>query len=191
MCNVIGQIDWQGAAFVYKNDKSGPVAWSDVNAINAAHGGIRGEWHTCKSEFLNGLRTWNQAIDPANAYLCIYAHMGTPGINCVNSMTPSAITWHELASALPRGVHCLWLVGCKSNECLKAWSPLTSPVRHRLLATTESKYWQPLLRVFAAEISIKKITFDDQMSAKIAQMAPTLAKHTQCFKPSKKVFVAD
>jgi len=191
MCNPIGQTDWQGAVFIYKNDKSGPAAWADVNAIYTSHGGIRGEWHTCKTEFLAGLKAWNVGIDPVNAFLCIYAHMGVPGLNSVGSMTPSAVTWQELANALPHGVQYLWLAGCKSKECLKAWTPLTAPVRHRLLATTESKYWQPLLRVFAAEISITKITFDDQMSAKIAEMEPELSQHTQYFRPTPSGFVED
>ena len=92
MCKTIGQVDWQGAAFIYKNDTSGPAAWADVNGISNSHGGIRGEWHTCKTNFLAGLKAWNANTDPSNAFLCIYAHMGAPGLNCVGSMTPSAVT---------------------------------------------------------------------------------------------------
>jgi len=195
MCKVVGDSDCQAAVFVYKNDCSGPSAWTDVKAINASPRSIRGEWHTRKSHLLSGLRKWNESVDPENAFLCVYAHMGESGLNCVRPVTPSAVTWEvtwqELADELPRGVQYLWLLGCESQECMKSWSPLGSPVRHRLLVTTESKYWQPLLKVFAAEISLEQIAFDDQMSAKIAQAEPELSKHTRYFRPQPTGFVAD
>jgi hypothetical protein len=191
MRKIVGNTDYQGAVFVYKNDGTEQLAWADVNAINTTHGGIRGELHTDKTHFINGLKTWNTSVDPINAFLCIYAHMGTPGLNCVAGMTPSAVTWQELADALPKGVQYLWLVGCDSQECMKTWSPLSSPVRHRLLATSKDECWKPLLRVFAAEISINNITCDDKMTTLIAGLEPDLSKHTHYFKPQAKGFVAD
>ena len=189
MCKIIGRIDSQGSVFIYKNDRSGVIAWNDVKKMYRTDGEIRGEWHTCKNDFLERLKVWNANIDPQNAFLCVYAHMGKNGINCVGGMTPSVVTWSEFADALPQGVQYLWLVGCNSRECMNAWSQLTPPVHHRLLVTSKSKYWRPFLHTFVAEISIKNITFDDRMSAMIAKMQPDLAKYTQYFTATKDGFI--
>lgn len=180
----IGDADCQGAVFVYKDDKTKDTAWADVERINAEHGGIRGELHTQKDEFLRGLRSWESAVDPSNAFLCIYAHMGSSGINCVGQQDARLVSWAELADALPGGVECLWLVGCDSQECMKSWSPLSGPVRHILLATSESKPWRPLLKCFAAEISMKRIRFYDEMPDYLERESPELAKYTAYFRPT-------
>ncbi|NLF15989.1 MAG: hypothetical protein GX595_01865 [Lentisphaerae bacterium] len=81
---VIGQLEYQGAVFVYKADGTEAEAWQCVQAIHKDHGGIRGELHCDKADFLAGLRAWNEATDPASGFLCIHAHMGAPGVNCIS-----------------------------------------------------------------------------------------------------------
>ena len=83
----------------------------------------------------------------------------------------------------------VWLAGCKSQECLSAWQPLTGPVRHLLLATSATKPWRPLLRCFAAEINIKHIRYYDEMPDFLAQVEPELAQFTGYFRPSSSGFV--
>jgi hypothetical protein len=182
---VIGDLTCQGAVFVYKADNTATKAWSDVEEINKSNGAIRGELHEDKAELLSGLRTWNEAVDASNAFLCFYAHMGPTGINCIGGNPPTRVAWQELQMALPRGVELLWLVGCKSQECLQQWNSLATPVRHLLLATSESRPWRPLLRCFAAEIDIKHIRFYDEMPAYLASVEPELAKYTEYFRRSE------
>jgi hypothetical protein len=95
----IGQLGYQGAVFIYKDDKTAVKAWADVEEIHKDHGGIRAELHNDKAEFLAALSAWSNSVDPANAFLCIYSHMGPPGINCVSGQTHTRISWAELANA--------------------------------------------------------------------------------------------
>ena len=182
---VSGEITCQGAVFIYKNDGTQDEAWRAASQIDAEHGGIRRELHSDKNAFLAGLREWNEQVDPGNAFLCIYAHMGNPGLNCVGAVDSNAVTWSELADALSAGVEYLWLVGCSSSACLSAWTPLAHPVRHLLLATSDSRLWLPLLKCFAAEISIDNIVMDGDMPDKLEKMEPELAKHTEYFLSGK------
>src|SRR6266436_5165887 len=105
----IGELGCQGAIFVYKGDSSVDDAIAAVREIDKNHGGIRAVVGKDKEEFLTALRKWNESIEPDNAFLCIYAHMGALGINCVSGQAATRITWVELARALPKGVHLLWL----------------------------------------------------------------------------------
>lgn len=184
----IGELGYQGAVFIYKDDSSVAAAWADAKNIHATHGGIRAEHHNDKSKFLAGLEAWSKSVDPSNAFLCLYAHMGSPGINCISGKAETRVTWVELAKSLAKGVELIWLVGCKSEECLKTWTPLASPVRHLLLATSASKPWRPLLKCFAAEIDIKVIRYYDEMPGYLSQAEPELGKLTTYFKPTPKGF---
>jgi len=184
----IGNIDCQGAVFVYKDDKTASKAWDDVKWIDQDHGGIRGEIHDNRASFLSGISHWNSLVDPSNAFLCIYAHMGPLGINCINGNAATRVLWQDLAATLSHPVELIWLVGCKSNECMTAWAPLSSPVRHLLLATFESKPWRPLLRCFAAEIDIKHIRFYDEMPQHLESEQPELGKLTGYFRPTASGF---
>jgi hypothetical protein len=186
---VVGDITCQGAVFIYKADDTAGKAWDDVEEIYKSSGAIRGELHDTKSPLLAGLKEWNEAVDPSNAFLCLYAHMGRLGINCFGESTPNVVTWRELQTALPRGVELLWLVGCNSQECLQQWNSVAMPVRHLLLATSESKPWRPLLKCFAAEIDIKHIRFYDEMPSYLASVQPELAGYTEYFRPSQNGFV--
>jgi hypothetical protein len=85
-------------------------------------------------------------------------------------------------------IELIWLVGCKSEECLKKWDALVGPVRHLLLATSDSKPWRPLLKSFAAEIDIKHIRFYDEMPAFLSEEEPELGKLTKYFRPTPKGF---
>lgn len=184
----MGNINSQGAVFIYKDDNTVDKAWKTVRDIDVSERGIRGELHNSKTDFLEAIITWNQSVDPDNAYLCIYAHMGAPGLNCVSDRPAAIVSWDELADALPKGVAYLWLVGCESKECLNAWDPLKIPVRHRLLVTKSSIYWGPLIKFFALELSIDPITYDDQMAEKIANISKGLEKDTQYFTRSHNGF---
>lgn len=184
----VGAVDCQAAVFVYKDDASQAEAWDAVTKINTDHGGVRGELHSSKAMLLKGLSEWSTRVDASNAFLCIYAHMGSDGMNCTSSLDDRLVSWQELAEAISDGVEYLWLLGCKSEECLAAWSDLSNPVRHLLLATSESKYWQPLLRCFAAEISISNIVLDGDMPEKLKKMEPGLADHTVYYKPGPNGF---
>ena len=184
----IGELGYQGAVFIYKDDTTATSAWTDAKKIHTSHGGIRGELHDDKSQFLAGLKAWSESVDPSNAFLCIYAHMGVPGINCISGQAATRVTWEELADAISDGVELLWLVGCRSQECLKKWTPLASPIRHLLLATSESKPWRPLLKCFAAEINIKHIRYYDEMPNYLVKASSELGKLTTYFRPTAKGF---
>jgi hypothetical protein len=184
----IGELGYQAAVFIYKDDSTAARAWGDVEAIHTDHGGIRAELHNDRTELLAGLKAWSESVDPSNAFLCIYAHMGPPGINCISGKSETRVTWEELAKSLAKGVELIWLVGCKSGECLKKWTPLSSPVRHLLLATSASKPWRPLLKCFAAEIDIKHIRYYDEMPDYLSKVEPELGKLTTYFRPTPKGF---
>ena len=176
----IGVLSAQAAIFIYKNDSTAPKAWEDVEHMHLAEGGIRGELHTNKSDFLKAVALWNAAVAATNSFLCIYSHAGVQGI-APKPTLEAVIDWQELADALPNGVQYLWLVGCKTQEALNNWQPLGRPVLPRLLATDEEFPWQPFLKYFAAEISIAPITFDDEMSEHLLRKQPSLAAHTKYF----------
>jgi hypothetical protein len=180
----IGSCHNQAAIFIYKSDSTVSRAWEIVNTTFAQEGPIRGEWHQSRGQFLNALKSWNETIgDPSNAFLCIYAHAGKSGIVPCRDGQSERVTWDQLAHALPRGVQYLWLVGCKTEQCLKAWSPMHVPVKHRLLATTEPKRFVELVSCFRDEISLSNIAFDDEMLDRIRKHQPVLAKCTMYFQP--------
>lgn len=187
---VVGDLSFQAAVFVYKNDASVPFAEVDIRTMNESEGGIRGELHSDKQIFLKALTDWNRKIDPRNAFLCIYSHAGSPGIAPIDKPEKSQIiSWLEFADALPHGVQYLWLLGCRTEQAVKTWEPLGGPVRHRLLATDSKKYWEPFLKFFAHEISIDPIITDDEMEELLTKKYKGLASHTKYFdtnlKPSK------
>lgn len=180
----VGSCNNQAAIFIYKSDPTVSSAWETVKTISAQEGPIRGEWHQSRGQFLDALKCWNETIgDPSNAFLCIYAHAGKSGIVPSLHRQSERVTWGELAHALPRGVQYLWLIGCKTEQCVKAWAPMHVPVKHRLLATTESKCFVELVSCFAHEISLNNIAFDDEMPGRIRKCQPRLAKATAYFRP--------
>lgn len=159
----IGDSDCQGAIFVYKDDGTELDATKELSALNIRFP-ITGEIHSVKSEFLGGLQNWNRRIDdPSNAFLCVYAHMGEPGLCCVEDDIGRLVTWEELADSLPNEVEVLWLVGCESSHSMRIWSNGKNPARHFLVATAESKYFLPLVPLFRYEISIDPLFYFDEM----------------------------
>jgi len=184
---IVGNPSSQAAVFVYKDDGSVSQAAADIRSIHGKEGGIRGEVHSDKQAFLTALNNWNSGVDCNNSFLCIYSHAGSPGIAPVRKPSKSqVISWSELANALPHGLQYLWLLGCKTEQAVKAWEPLGGPVRHRLLATDSTEPWEPFLEFFADEISIDPITMDDEMERRLAKRSPELAKHTKYFSPALK-----
>ena len=184
---VIGDLDCQAAVFVYKDDDSKDKAWEAVVGIEAGQP-IRGEHHTDKDDFLAAISAWASNVDPDNAFLCIYAHMGDPGIAPVGEDDGRIITWEELETVLGDGVHLLWLIGCKSEASMGVWNTSARPVRGFLLATSESQPWRPFIQFFADEISMDHIRPYDEMPAHLLKEAPDLAKLTKYYKPSENGF---
>jgi len=170
-----GKIACQAAAFVFKTDDTVSRAWEEVNGI--PH--IRAEIHDDRQAFLAAVGAWNgrASMEPDNAYLGIYAHMGRRRLSPARPDHPSyraenRITWADLAAALPRGVHTCWLVGCGSVAVLNRWDPLAGPVRGGLLVTLTSRYWLPLVRFFAVEIDLEKIIYPEEMPRRLRQALP-------------------
>ena len=156
---ISGNLACQVAAFVYKDDQTAIGAWRDVQQISD----IRGEIHDSRASFLSALKAWNDRpeLNPDNAFLGIYAHMGSPGISPKSGLDPTfnpadVISWSDLAAALPLGVSTCWLVGCSSVEVTAVWDPVAGPVLRRLLVTQEGNRWLPLLKHFAVEIGIAR-----------------------------------
>jgi hypothetical protein len=181
--HIIGDRLCQAAVFIYKDDGTAEKLWPELVKMHERQGGIRGEWHTQRGEFLAALTAWNSSVDPANSFLCIYSHAGSPGVNCRSGEKSTRIAWSELAKALINRVQYLWLLGCKTQECMKFWDPLHGPVGHLLLATSESRDWGPFLTYFENEIDVNHIAFDDEMPTILNKKYPDLAKHTDYFKP--------
>jgi hypothetical protein len=152
--------------------------------IQTKEGPICGERYREKQEFLDALKDWTAKSDPTNSYLCICAHAGKPGISCVPRQDAMLITWSELAKAIVHPVRYLWLVGCHTEECLKDWHPLSGPVGHLLMATTQNAP-PKLVRFFVHEISTNNIILDGEMPELLRKKAPDLAKITEFFKPKK------
>jgi len=178
----IGRVQYNAAVFVYKQDGTEADCWRDIRHMRNDGHFIRGEVHDDKEVFLNGLTKWNRRLeDPANSFLCIYAHMGPLGINSFRRRAATRITWDELADCVPQGVALLWLLGCNSTECMASWQGFTHPVRHILLATIESMPFQPLLKVFAEEIDMDNITPFNEMPQRVRQANPALGRHTRYF----------
>ncbi len=179
----IGDVRCQAAVFIYKDDGTGEKLWPELMKMHERQGGIRGEWHTKRDEFLADLKVWNDSVDSANSFLCIYSHAGRLGVNCRGGEESTRIAWMELAEALVKPVQYLWLLGCKTQECMKSWDPLHGPVGHLLLATSESTDWGPFLTYFEYEIDVNNIAFDNEMPIILNEKYPDLAKHTNYFKP--------
>jgi hypothetical protein len=186
---VVGSLHCQAAIFCYKADSTVDALKDDLNTMVGNVGQIRGEIHREKTRFLEALKEWNKQSDPQGAFLCIYAHAGGPGIAPIGGeefrSNPNRdsllVTWDELAHAIPFGVACLWLLGCRTEQALKNWESLRSPVLRRLLATNEKFSWRPFVKWFAAEIGFNPIVYYDEMVPLLLQKTPELAGHTQYF----------
>ena len=191
-----GRANCRAAIFIYKRDPTIADVWPIVERMDRrqnapSRGGqsiirmhvIRFELHRSRQRFLERLEKWNRSVGPRNSYLCIYCHGNEDGISAQDPETEMSrfISWKALSRALPLGVRYLWLVGCSTSECLKVWSQGESPVRHRLLATTEDRYFGRLVRLFAKEIDVAEIGFDDEMMARLRKADPELAKYIQYF----------
>jgi len=184
MRNKIGSRACAAAMFIYLDDNLRDKVWRRVRRIPSKQGPICGERYRYKQEFLDALNDWTAESDPANSYLCICAHAGSAGINSVPGQDSTRIKWSELAEAIAHPVRYLWLVGCHTNECLRHWDPLSGPVGHLLMATTENAT-PKLIRFFAHEISINNIVSDGEMPELLRRKAPDLASITEFFKPRK------
>lgn len=159
----IGTPGCQGAIFVYKDDPTAADAERELLRLNSNFP-VTGEIHSNPDELRQGLLDWNQSIEPENAFLCIYAHMGKPGISCVGEDGGGRIvTWEEIASALPKRVEVLWLVGCTSQYSMDVWIEGKNPVLKYLVATSKSEYFLPLVPLFRYEISINPVFYFDEM----------------------------
>lgn len=180
---VSGDLACQAAAFVYKDDKSAPQAWLDVEGIEH----IRREIHGERASFLDALRAWNSQprLEPGNASLAIYAHMGESGIGPGGlAGTANIVSWQELAAALPKGAQYCWLIGCKSEYVLSNWPASGGPVLRRILVTEESKYWGPLVQHFAEEISMDPVRFPEEMPSLLRKLVPTLGGLVEYYEPT-------
>jgi hypothetical protein len=182
---ISGNLACQVAAFVYKDDQTAIGAWRDVQQISD----IRGEIHDSRASFLSALKAWNDRpeLNPDNAFLGIYAHMGSPGISPKSGLDPTfnpadVISWSDLAAALPRGVSTCWLVGCSSVEVTAVWDPVAGPVRKRLLVTQEGNRWLPLLKHFAVEIGMDPITYPEEMPKRLLELLPTIGRDITYYK---------
>jgi hypothetical protein len=191
-----GRANCRAAIFVYKRDATIADVWPIVERMDRAQNlsscespsisrmhAIRFELHRSRQRFLDGLEKWNRSVGPRNSYLCIYCHGKEGGISAQDPETvmPRFVSWEALARALPLGVRYLWLVGCSTSGCLQVWSRDKSPVRHRLLAANEDRYFGRLVRLFAKEIDIADIGFDDEMMARLRKADPELAKSIKYF----------
>lgn len=151
----------QAALFVFKNDGSRQSqAWANARNLRD----VRCELHIDPPNLVKGLTQWNKGVDPTNAFLAVYAHMGAAGM--APTTTGPILRWADFQAALPYNVHTLWLAGCSSKHALAAWpTPAQSPVRGSLLITSASKDWMPLVSLFEREVSLDDITFFDEMEA--------------------------
>lgn len=175
---VRGDLDCQGAVFIYKNDNSQSLAWEDARNLGDH---LRVELHKTKPAFLAGLTNWNRSIDPENGFLAIYAHMGDPGMApTTNGAANEIVTWADLSGALARRVHTVWLIGCHSQSATLLWqTPKVSPVLGTLLVTSESEHWLPLLEQFQKEVGrrwLGAIPFDE-MEMAVRAAIPAHAEH--------------
>ena len=184
MSFVLGDHDCQASVFIFKDDDSVAEAQDQSRAIIDKGQPIRIEQHRTKADFLSGLSKWNgqDDSDSLNAFLCVYAHMGAPGLAPRQAAGEDLTSWNELAEALPKGVELLWLLGCNSDECISSWNPLVSPVHSMLLVTSEKKYFASMIKAFAHEICMSPITQYDEMPALLKQKYPDLAQHTKYFR---------
>ena len=186
---VVGALHCQAAVFCYKADGTVDDLEADLNTMTGNLGHVRGEVHHEKARFLEAVEAWNKQCAPDGAFLCVYAHAGAPGIAPIGGeefvSNPNRdsllVTWGELAQALPCGVAYLWLLGCCTEQALKKWEPIRSPVLRRLLATNAKFPWQPFVKWFASEIGLDPIMYNDQMVPLLLQKAPELAAQTQYF----------
>lgn len=176
---VIGNVDGRcpAAVLVYKADGTEVQAESEIGRLQKKVR-VGGEVHDAKQSFLNSLAQWNGAVDPGNAFLCIYSHMGAAGLCCVKNDPQRLVTWSEVAQALERRVEVVWLVGCHSREAVPSWSGTANPVLHFLAATSDSKYFLPLVPVFGYEISFTPSFAFVEMPAIIRQIDSKMADVT-------------
>lgn len=114
-----------------------------------------------KRHLLDELQRWSRAVDPTNSALMIYAHSGPNGINRLGGDDEHRVYWTDLSSALSCGVSSLWLVGCKSDECLAQWSSSGGPARNWMACTSTKEYWKKLIPYFLDEISLDVPTPED------------------------------
>ena len=183
MSRTIGKITSKAAVFVYKADGTEADAWEAILELRRREGELRGESHAAPEPMLEGLRTWNRAQqdNQYNTFLCIYAHMGSLGVNSVGGNPDTRITWTDLKNALPLRVSNLWLVGCESERCISAWEG-NHPIYRYLAVTTESRYFLELLPLFRHEISTHDIVPFDQIPARLRHDNSALAACTRYFR---------
>jgi hypothetical protein len=135
---------------------------------------IRAECHSDRDSLLEGLRQWRPPRG-SEALLCIYAHMGSRGINCKGGAFNSRISWNDLENALPT-LSGLWLAGCKSDLSIEIWEPITC-VMSFLLTTTESAKWIDLIPRFLLEIDMACIQSYETIASEIVRDMPGGARY--------------
>jgi hypothetical protein len=184
----VGARSCQGVVFVYKSDETAEAAWQHVKELAVEHT-LRGELHQTKDKLLQAIAAWSAGVDATGAMAMIYAHMGPMGMVPKTGAGEERVYWGELAKALGAGVHTLWLIGCNSELSTKVWSPLTSPVRGYLLATTNKAPFRPFLPVFASEVSMAPLTPFDKMLARIVAEDPKLGAMVAYYYPTAKGWI--
>jgi hypothetical protein len=181
MIDLLGSPACQGAIFIFKDDQSVQEAWSSAENIYKEQGEFRLEHHREKNTFLSSLTKWNKLVDPTNAFLCIYAHSGEPGIAPISNAGDSVVSWNEFGAALPNGVQTLWVLGCESDSFIWYLNSISSKISERLLVTHKSEYWCPMILTFKEEISMDPIRFFDEMPSLIKKKNSELGRHTSYY----------
>ncbi|WP_410962856.1 hypothetical protein, partial [Salmonella sp. SAL4446] len=74
------------------------------------------------------------------------------------------------------GIHTLWLLGCNSSSALRVWDSAQSPVSGYVLATHDSKLFQPMMFLFADELSCEPLKTYEDMISLLEEVAPEFAK---------------
>lgn len=164
------------AVFLYKEmdpRENSAKAWRAICTIDQRVGPIHAAWPKSPRELIGAIQHWSHNAPP-HAYCCIYAHMGPSGITSrgpkfsAPERRSMIVPWAALARAFARPVDYLWLVGCQSNKCRAAWMPLAHSVaKKRILTTTASAHWLPLLWCFEHEISLSPIIPDGSVERRI------------------------
>jgi hypothetical protein len=165
---VRGDLQCQGAVFIYKQDDTTNTAWMDACEVDH----VRVEVHGDRTRFLAALRAWRTTVNENNSFLLIYSHMGAPGMSPTGGAA-QLVTWDELKAALAPSVHTLWLVGCESHHVMAAWpTPADGSVKGTMLVTGSSEKWVELARLFREEVKMDGVVVFDKMEDHVRALLP-------------------
>jgi hypothetical protein len=178
----VGDPGGYAGMFVLKNDRSVSEMKEALKDFNTESSAARCEIHDEASSFSQALPKWLSGVPEGEAFMCIYAHMGPPGMAPDHEAKGGSVSWSQFKGLLSKKVARLWLVGCSSAELMKAFPDAKDlPVTTLLVVTEAKKPFAPLAKKFFHQFNLGKLVINCELRDLIHAEEPELGAVTKFY----------